>query len=128
MNIGGSNRTIYDDCQYKKQLKQSTKPLEYALYQGKFEHCERCVHEKLYTPYDLVDIESELRNQTRPLSNCPENKYSPTCEKSDTCVNTFDKSVPVVFAPEVCPIVHNNIPKQTSPGYSLPDSSICKKN
>ena len=127
MNIGGSNRTIYDDCQYKKQLKQSTSPLDYRLYQGKYEHCDKCVHDKSYTPYDLVDIESELRNQTRPLSNCPELKYSPQCEKSASCVSTFDDSVPVVLAPEVCPIVHNNIPKQTSPGYTLPDGNICNK-
>ena len=32
-----SNRLCYDKCAYDKKLKQSTSPLDYNLYTGKFE-------------------------------------------------------------------------------------------
>ena len=125
MNIGSSNRLIYDNCAYQKRLYESTAPLDYQLYQGKFENCKKCVQDKFWTPYKLVDIETELRNQNRPATHCDQFKYIPGCKKSDTCLSTFDKCVPVVLAPEVCPIVKNNIPKMTEPGYSLPNASVC---
>jgi hypothetical protein len=125
MNLGSSNRQIYDNCNYQKALYESTSPLSYLLYQGKFENCGKCIYDKFYTPYGLVDIETELRNQTRPLSNCDQFKYNPNCKRSGLCMSTFDKDVPVVFAPEVCPIIYNNIPKVTHPGYTLPDENFC---
>lgn len=125
MNIGASNRLIYDSCSYQKQLYESTSPLAYNLYQGKFENCNKCLYDKFWTPYQLVDIETELRNQTRPLSHCDQFKYTPGCRKSGLCLSTFDKSVPVVLAPEVCPIIYNNIPKNEHPGYSLPNPNFC---
>ncbi len=125
MNIGSSNRLIYDNCSYQKQLYESTSPLAYQLYQGKHESCQKCLYDKFWTPYQLVDIETELRNQTRPLSHCDQFKYSPNCKRSGLCLSTFDKTVPVVFAPEVCPIIYNNIPKQTHPGFNLPDDNFC---
>ena len=125
MNQGHSNRLIYDKCSYGKQLHESTSPLMYQLYQGKYENCNKCVYDKIYFPYELVDIESELRNQTRPLTHCDQFKYHPRCKKSKLCVSTFDKSVPVVPAPEVCPIIFNNIPKQQTPGYTMPNPNFC---
>uniref|UniRef100_A0A6C0AC28 Uncharacterized protein n=1 Tax=viral metagenome TaxID=1070528 RepID=A0A6C0AC28_9ZZZZ len=125
MNIGGSNRPIYDNCAYQKKLYESTSPLDYYLYQGKFENCSKCLHDKFWTPYQLVDIETELRNQNRPLSKCDQFKYNPNCKKSDLCLSTFDKSVPIVLAPEVCPIVHNNIPKRKDVGYNVPNQTPC---
>lgn len=127
MNIGSSNRLIYDNCSYQKQLYESTSPLGFNLYQGKHENCNKCRYDKFWTPYQLVDIESELRNQTRPLSHCDQFKYSPTCKRSGLCLSTFDKKIPVVFAPEICPIIYNNIPKQTHPGYTLPNPNICRR-
>lgn len=125
MNIGSSNRLLYDNCSYQKQLYESTSPLAYNLYQGKYENCNKCIYDKFWTPYQLVDIETELRNQTRPLSHCDQFKYSPNCRKSGLCVSTFNKDIPVVIAPEVCPIIYNNIPKQTHPGFCLPDPNFC---
>jgi len=125
MNIGASNRLIYDNCSYSKQLYESTSPLAYQLYFGKHENCNKCLHDKFWTRYQLVDIETELRNQTRPLSHCDQFKYHPDCEKSGLCLSTFDKDVPVVYAPEVCPIIYNNIPKQTHPGFHLPNPNPC---
>lgn len=126
MNIGSSNRLKYDNCSYQKDLYESTSPLAYQLSQYKYENCNKCLYDKFWTPYQLVDIETELRNQTRPLSKCDQFKYSPNCRQSGLCLSTFDKSVPVVPAPEVCPIIYNNIPRQTHPGYHLPDPNFCK--
>lgn len=128
MNIGSSNRTMYDNCAYQKNLYESTSPLDFILYQGKFENCNKCVYDKFWVPYQLVDIETELRNQNRPLSQCDQFKYSPNCRKSKLCLSTFDPSIPVVPAPEVCPIVYNNIPKQTTPGYVLSNPNFCNLN
>lgn len=124
---GSSNRGIYDNCAYEKQLYESTAPLAYNLYQGAYENCNKCLYDKFWTPYQLVDIETELKNISRPLSNCDQFKYSPSCKRSGLCLSTFDKRVPVVPAPEVCPIVYNNIPRYTSPGYCLPDPNFCGK-
>lgn len=125
MNTGSSNRLIYDNCAYQKWLYESTSPLQYRLYQGKHENCNKCIHKKFYTPYQLVDVESELRNQNRPLSHCNQFKYDPRCKDSGMCTSTFDRNVPVVPAPEVCPIVHNNIPKYQDKGYRVPKPKIC---
>ena len=37
-----SNRLSYDSCAYSKKLQQSTDPLEYNLFRGKFESCTQC--------------------------------------------------------------------------------------
>ena len=126
MNIGSSNKLKYDSCLGNKELYESTAPLAYNMYFGKFENCNKCKKDRFWVKYDLVDIESELRNQTRPLSNCDQFKYSPSCKKSKMCTSTFDKSVPVVLAPEICPIVYNNIPKMTTNGIRMPDQNFCK--
>lgn len=117
---GSSNRLIYDNCAYQLKVYQSTTPLSYQLYDGKYENDGKCTYNnKAWRPYDLVDQESELKGITRPNSKCNQFQYKPTCKKSSMCTSTFDDSNPVVLAPEVCPIVHNNIRKMTHPGYTL---------
>jgi len=129
MNIGASNRTIYDNCQYQKRLYESTSPLQYKLNFAWAENCNKCLYDKFWLKYQLVDVESELKNLSRPLSNCDQFKYQPhpnaPCARNGMCISTFHKNIPVVPAPDVCPIVYNNIPKQTSVGYSVPNPNIC---
>jgi hypothetical protein len=129
VNYGGSNRLIYDKCAYQKELYESTAPIQYYLYEGKHEHCDKCTYKKMfYRPFDLVDVESELKNITRMNSHCPQFKYDPSCPKSKTCFSTFDKSVPIVPPPDACPILKNNIPVQTTVGYNLPDNkNLCAR-
>lgn len=127
MNIGGSNRPIYDNCAYEKQLYESTSPMAYQLYFGAHENCNKCMYDKFWVKYQLVDIESELRNQTRPLSQCDQFKYSPNCRRSGICLSTFDKTIPVTPSPEVCPVVYNNIPRQLSNGFHLPNPNPCTR-
>ena len=129
-NIGSSNLPIYDCCKYAQNVKQSTAPLSYQLYFGANENCSRCVYDKIWFKQDpeIVDIESELRNQTRPLSNCSINKYNPDCKTSSKCISTFAPNIPRVISPSLCPIVFNNIPRPTNVGYTVPNQQVCDKN
>jgi hypothetical protein len=86
-----SNRLSYDACAYQKTIQQSTSPLEYMLFAGKYENCAKCRMEfgvvggngvSLFSG-NLVDLESDLRGQTRLKSKCPTTMYNPTSEKKD---------------------------------------------
>lgn len=133
MNSGDSgnfNRLIYDRCEYEKRIKESTDPLSWNMYGGKFEHCQKCVYNNQFIrPFDnnIVDRESELKGILRKASKCPQNKYNPGCKKSGTCISTFDSTNPIVLAQEVCPIVRNNIPRINGPGYELITEPFCVK-
>jgi hypothetical protein len=80
-----SNRLCYDKCSYDKKLKASTSPLDYNLYTGKFENTGKCRIEfgtvggngVSVASGNLVDLESDLRGQTRMLSQCPSTQYNP---------------------------------------------------
>lgn len=128
-SAGSFNRLPYDNCAYQKRLYESTDPLKYSLYEGKYENCQKCVinDANFWRPFDLVDVESELMNITRLNSQCPQFKYNPNCKKGGDCLSTFDKNAPVVLAAEVCPIVHNNIKKMTTPGYTVENTAYCPK-
>ena len=114
---------------FKVPSYESTSPLQYQLMFNKYENCDRCGVEgqPFWTKQSgaIVDVESDLRNITRPLSDCDQFKYSPACRRSGMCISTYDRSAPVILAPEVCPIVYNNIPRQTNVGYRLPNPNIC---
>jgi hypothetical protein len=75
MNTGSSNRLIYDRCAYDKELAESVAPLNYRMYSGAHENCNKCIYTKFYRPFDLVEQESELKNITRPATKCPSFKY-----------------------------------------------------
>ena len=124
VNVGAYNRLSYDNCAYQKKLYESTTPLLYRLYEGQYENCNKCTYKnQFWRPFDLVDLESELKNITRPNTRCPQLKYHPDCKKSGMCVSTFEQNLPVVLDKQVCPVVQNNIPRMVHPGYVLPDSS-----
>lgn len=72
-----ANRFIYDPCYEKMQKCDITEPLKYRTYQGAVENYSKCRGKYFIRPYDLVDIESELKNMTRPASECPQKKYLP---------------------------------------------------
>lgn len=125
---GFSSRLPYDPCAYKKTLNESTAPYSYQMYDGKFENCGKCVYDHFTRPFDgdVVDVDSDLKNISRPASKCPSRKYNPQCVKSQNCISTYDSSAPVVLAPEVCPIVFNNLVWNGGSGIKNPDSSKCK--
>lgn len=105
----GSNRLIYDDCYYKQYIHGSVSPFVYNMYEGKFENCGKCRKDKFYHIYDLVDVESELRNQTRPMSACGGWKYNPNT-KQPAC-QTF-KSQPVKFESPNRRYIYNDNPTE----------------
>lgn len=93
-------RGLYDDCQYKHRLYESTSPLLYQINPVAYESCNKC--HQAYPGYlgalggqgfgvgpDRVDHESDLRGQTRILTRCPTHKYNPhsylNCKKCENC-------------------------------------------
>ena len=72
---GYSAQLIYDDCNFVQNVIENINHSQYRFYQGAFENKNKCKYDNFYHPYDLVDVESELRNQTRPVSKCPQVKY-----------------------------------------------------
>lgn len=96
-------RDKYDSCEYDKYLQETNGPYQW-LAQNVYENKDECHVEQ--SPYmrgvaahginrNVIDIESELLNITRPNSRCPDLKYNPTIHKTKTpeykknCENTF---------------------------------------
>lgn len=131
-DASGFSRNLYDRCSYQKDIFQSVEPLGYMLYPGMYENIGKCVVNKnqFWRPFDekIIDADSELKNITRRATRCPQYKYSPTCKKSCFCTSTFDPSNPIVMAQEACPIVRNNIPRNTNVGYKLRTEPFCMRN
>jgi hypothetical protein len=127
-NSGFFTGTTYDKCAYDKKLQESTTPFEYQMFDGKYENCNRCIDKKMYKRGDvqIVDVESDLWNLTRKASKCPNKMYNPHCKKSKECISTYDKTAPIVLAPEVCPIIKTNMQRITNTGYRMPPPSNCK--
>ena len=81
-----SNRLSYDTCAYKVDINQSCGPLSYLLNPMAYENCNKCRHEfGLLGGQDvsnikgnIVDLENDLRGQTRLTTKCPAKKYAPT--------------------------------------------------
>lgn len=125
---GSSNKSIYDCCAYSQYIEQNVGPLYHQMYFGAQENCSKCIDKKAWYKQDseIVDIESDLSNRTRPLTRCDAYKYNPNCTAGPNCVSTFDPNAPKILSPSLCPIVYNNIPIQTSPGYRIPSTDICR--
>lgn len=81
-----SNRLSYDHCSYKTELSQSVGPLGYLLNPINYENCNACRHELglvggpgvSHIKGNMVDLENDLRGQTRQASKCPSKKYAPS--------------------------------------------------
>jgi hypothetical protein len=75
-----SNRLKYDSCAYATDIKESTSPLDYNLFEGKYLNSKSCPSSD-YTntvPFsDRTVVESELYGLSRTNTNCPKLKYDP---------------------------------------------------
>lgn len=80
------NRLTDDLCTYRRALGVSVDPLAYLLDPIKYESCRRCRMQNgivggtavsHIVGANLVDVESELRLQTRVATLCPELHYNP---------------------------------------------------
>jgi len=80
------NNLLYDSCNYRERLNESASVLDYTLYKGKYDNTSKCRNQfglvgerygdSQYSG-NLTDLESDLRGQTRMLSNCPSKKFIP---------------------------------------------------
>ena len=85
-----SNRLRYDTCAYKVDINQSCGPLSYLLNPMAYENCSKCRHEfGLVGGPDvsdikgnMVDLENDLRGQTRLATKCPSKKYAGATENT----------------------------------------------
>jgi len=133
-----SNRLSYDSCAYKKALQQSTSPLDYMLYTGKYDNCAKCRIEigtvggngvSLFSG-NLVDLESDLRGQTRLNSLCPSSHYMPECKNCNNKMNGLpcseDKCKPKLMHQPSCQMQY--YPKVPMPVPNKPSKCNYKVN
>lgn len=93
------NRTKYDTCSYKQNLQENVSTLSYILSPMYFEHKDKCRHQLgliagtsvSHIKGNMVDLDSELRGQTRYISKCGGNMYVPT----DDGIIKNDKTPPI---------------------------------
>ena len=91
------NRLKYDNCEAKNSINESIGPGNYMMNtpvtcQGCFQPNPSIIAQKgsvsleKNTPWRFydgpVDVESELKNITRPATKCPTYKYKPQCENT----------------------------------------------
>jgi len=75
-----SNRLRYDACAYATDIKESTSPLDYNLFQGKYINQKNCAVSDFTNTLEFIDratVESELYGITRSNTQCPSLKYDP---------------------------------------------------
>ena len=83
-----SNRLMYDNCETSKKVIENQGTLAYTMYPLKYESCKPCRNELglvggnnvSIIRGNLVDLENDLRGQTRPLTQpgqCPTKLYKP---------------------------------------------------
>jgi hypothetical protein len=76
-----SNRLKYDSCAYATDIKESTSPLDYNLFEGKYLNSKSCPSSEYTNTVPFTDrtiVESELYGLTRSNTNCPKLKYDPS--------------------------------------------------
>lgn len=106
-----SNRLIYDKCAYASEIKESTSPLEYYLFKGKYESCKQCTVGNFTNnlPFDLkTDTESELLGLTRPNTKCPSLKYDSTKGYNNPMFS------PAIMCQSIYQLTPNNLEKPTT--------------
>ena len=93
------NRPKYDTCSYKQDLQSSVDTLAHILSPYRYEHKDKCIHEfgfvggtaVSHIQGNLVDLDSELRGQTRIITKCNNNQYKP----SENGIVNNDKTTPI---------------------------------
>ena len=106
------NRLSYDPCAYSKNLQQSTDPLEYSLFKGKFESLTNCPVGDFTNTLDFgvrSDIESDLKGQSRLGSKCPSKKFPANIAEAAPFT-------PQITCQSIYNITPNNLVKPTTNG------------
>lgn len=112
------NRSKYDTCSYKQNLQNNVSTLGYILSPLNFENGNKCMHQLGFVggtsvshiKGNLVDLDSELRGQTRYISKCCDNLYVPT---GDGIIKN-DKTAPIdttmLHLPACQSIMYRSVP------------------
>jgi hypothetical protein len=106
-----SNRLIYDKCAYATEIKESTSPLEYNLFKGKFENCKQCPvgdYPNIVEFGSRADVENELHGLTRRGTKCPSLKFNPDDKFK------YAELSPAKMCENIYHITPNNLEKPTS--------------
>ena len=94
------NRLDYDTCAYKQELAESSGPGDYQLTTP-FISCEDCFNKdpqiilqrsgnSVSTKLSMVDVNSELMNINRKLSNCSKDGFIPKFNKDGMIDNSIE--------------------------------------
>ena len=120
------NRTKYDTCSYKLDLQTSVDTLGHILSPYRYEHKDKCRHQLgfiggtnvSHVKGNLVDLDSELRGQTRIISKCQTNMYVPT---NDGIIKN-DKTEPIdtgkLHLPACQSIMYRSVPTPPKMEYN----------
>jgi hypothetical protein len=120
------NRSKYDTCSYKQNLQENVSTLSYILSPMFHEHKNKCRHQLgfiggtsvSHIKGNLVDLDSELRGQTRYISKCGNNQYVPT---GDGIIQN-DKTPPInttaLHLPACQSIMYRSIPLPPKMNYN----------
>ena len=136
------NRLRYDQCAYKSEINQSVGPLEYILNPMKYENCQKCRHEfglvggtnVSHIKGNLVDLENDLRGQTRQNTKCPTLKYAPSKDNTITvsgnaCNSSRQIDLTKVHLPPCQMLRFPPTPLPNAPDYgSCPTPAVQTKN
>ena len=116
------NRLPYDSCAYAKTIQQSTEPLDYNLYKGKYESCEQCTGALFPSDLDFgvrVDVENDLKGHVRTGSKCDNEKFPKNS-------NTVAEFTPMITCQSIYSLTPNNLEKPKTNG--LKDINSYGKN
>ena len=106
-----SNRLIYDRCAYASDIKESTEPLEYNLFVGKYENCKQCPVGDFTNVLEFgpkVNTESELLGLSRPNTKCPGLKFKAFSEFDNAPLSAAKMCESIYY------ITPNNLEKPTT--------------
>ena len=95
------NRLDYDTCAYKQELSESIGPGEYQLSTPNI-NCEDCFTKdpqlvlqrsgvSVAKTVPMIDVDSELMNITRKLSNCSSNDFIPKFNSEGEIDNSLEQ-------------------------------------
>ncbi len=123
------NRLDYDTCAYAKKIQESTEPLDYWLFLGKYESCNHCETTDYTNNLDFTvrtQVENDLKGQTRKGTKCPKEKFPLNTEQAVG----FS---PAIICQSIYKLTPSNVVKPTTSGlkninsYNQNNCSILNK-
>lgn len=118
------NHPTYDHCTYKRHLKENVSILSYIISPFRYENKNKARHRLglvggtavSHIQGNLVDLESDLRGQTRFLTKCVDTQYKPL-KPGEDIIN--DKTPPIdtrlLHLPTTQMISYKSVPLPIAP-------------